>query len=154
MPYDTIIAALMRDGTWQCIRCAQYGGLDGLLSTALHMHYASDERVEALMALGDILLLGASLFPPPDPVSYAGYTIAIERDTALPWRHQAGALRSDRFEADWVGRYRPFVYVWACGCWWIGRRLPTMIPLRDAIVGSYPSAHLGDYLPPAATSTP
>ena len=147
MPQDTIIAALMRDGTWQCIRCAQHGGLDGSLGAALHMHYASDERVEALMALGDILMLGASLFPPPDPVSYAGYT-------ALPWRQQAKALRSDRFEAEWVGGYRPFAYVWACGRGWIGRELASMVPLRDALIGSYPSARLGEHLPPAATSTP
>lgn len=103
-------------------------------------HYTTQDKVEALSALGDLSSLGPRCTKPRGH-SYEkpkkGYTVAYGRD-----RGQKGTEADifDTLSEAWPepGTWTEFTYVWKDGQWWVASAdegAQALVPLDDAIAG-------------------
>jgi hypothetical protein len=84
MSTSACVCKLQSDGSVSCI-VVNYDGYPSGVGAVLVEHYSHPEqRIDHLLALGDLSSLGASLASPPVPAE-DGYTVAYCRDRGEDW---------------------------------------------------------------------
>lgn len=138
------------DGTWARIYCHWDGYLEHN-GRILFDHYTSQGQAEALVALGDLSILGPELgkkhpFDPPrhgTPAyedyqrKYSGWCKAYGRDRG---EKDTAAETGDTLFAVWpeAESWTEFTYVWDEGRWLVGipdEGTQTLVDLGDALLG-------------------
>lgn len=130
------------DGKWARIYCHW----DGYLShngVILQEHFATQERAEALVALGDISSLKPSIEKPEGHTfdnAVDGHTVFYGRDRG---ETDAAARIFDTLSEAWPeeGAWTEFTYVWSAErqAWGVGNPdhgSQAIVPLADAIAGT------------------
>ncbi len=131
------IIAQRADGKWARIYCHHDGYLEGVGQT-LHDHYRTQEKIDALMALGDISSLGEQLGEKHD-FDWMMKMYRADRDFREDPEYQrlrrmcnvygrdrgetgTEARVGDSLSAVWPPEdtWTEFTYVWADGRWWVG----------------------------------
>lgn len=120
MATRSTITAKLSDGTYRAIYCHFDGYLDGVGRT-LQAHYTDQAKIEALLALGSISVLGAECTA-PEGHSYGnpkeGFTVAYYRDRGEGWdqcAHGNGATAQAAL-ADGAG-CQSYNYLWDGQAW-------------------------------------
>lgn len=117
------IVAKLADGRWGKIYCHFDGYLRDVGRTLL-TSYQSQEKIEALIALGDLSALGSEVAPPEGvPHSYA----RPQPDVCIAYGRDRGdegvepAYRDSRREIldQCIDGYAEYVYLWTNGCWYV-----------------------------------
>lgn len=138
------------DGTWHRIYCHWDGYLEHN-GRILFDHYTSQTQAEALVALGDLSVLGPKIGkrhpfdkPPFGTPAYEQYNkryddmcVSYGRDRRE--KNVAGTV-ADTLAGCWPenGTWTEFTYVWDDGRWWVGdpdEGTQTLINLGDALTG-------------------
>lgn len=133
------IIGKLRDGKWKRVYCHWDGYLDHN-GDILFNHYKTQDRVEALLAPGDMSVLREDCSK-PEGHSFdkpaKGCTVYYGRD-----RGEDGAegITGETLEAVWpeAGSWTEFTYVWDGSQWWVGdpdEGTQTLIDLGDALQG-------------------
>lgn len=145
------IIAQCADGTWARIYCHS----DGYLShngRILFDHYTSQSQIDALIALGDLSVLGPEIGVkhPFDSPSYRDQTIYDQHQRLYGRMCRAygrdrgeagtGASRGATIQAVWPEQntWTEFTYVWTEGQWFVGdpdAGTQTLVNLGDALQG-------------------
>lgn len=124
MSTNSSIAIQRNDGTVTGIYCHW----DGYLSyngAILYEHYNTTEKIEALIALGDLSILGAAIEPNPEKTHtfedyQSGVCVAYHRDRGEPEQNTAPHTGfSIVFYHKYIQQYN---YLWRDGEWWVGYR--------------------------------
>lgn len=120
MATRSTIAAKLQDGSYKAIYCHNDGYLSGV-GEVLLKHYTTPEKIEALLALGQISSLDAECTAPEDH-SYEnpqeGYTVAYHRDRGEKWEDNAPGTGATYQEAlRNAGGSQAFNYLWEDGAW-------------------------------------
>ena len=127
------IAVKMNDGTFKKIYC-HFDGYVSHNGVMLLEHYNSQERAEALVALGNISYLRPSIECPSGhsfdyPV--AGYTVAYGRDRGEK-KQEAQIIHKSNTNCLEVDE--EYLYVWIDDAWYVKRSdKGPLVPLTDAV---------------------
>lgn len=147
------------DGQWHRIYCHFDGYLEGVGKT-LFEHYTGQKKIEQLLALGDLSVLGEVIGkkhpfnrPPYATPAYDAYKVkfgnmclAYGRDRGE--KDVAGTI-GERIQAVWpdIDTWTEFTYVWADAdiqerprdpCWWVAdpdKGTQDLVNLGDALQG-------------------
>lgn len=140
----------LSDDTWARIYCHWDGHIEHN-GRILHRHYNSQEKAEALIALGDLSVLGEKIGiehpfewrsrTQPGSALYKRYEkmcLAYGRDRK---ERDAEAVRGASIYEVWppADTWTEFTYVWDQGKWWVGNpdeSSQTVIALSDAIASN------------------
>lgn len=132
------IIGKLSDGKWKRVYCHWDGYLDHN-GKILADHYKTQERVEALLAPGDMSSLSAECSK-PEGHSYDrpanGFTVYYGRDRG---EANANGVVGDTLAAVWppADTWTEFTYVWDGEKWWVGDPDDegSLIDLSDALQG-------------------
>lgn len=122
---------------WRSIYC-HHDGYPGHVGRILQGHYASQERAEALIALGDLSCLYESIEAPKGhsyDTPVPRHTIAYHRDRGESWeatQPRIGATLLSVYPTpdSWID----YVYIWTDGAWSVRERsAPESTPLVDVL---------------------
>lgn len=126
MSTRSVIAKTNEDLTVEAIYCHFDGYVHGGVGEKLHKYYRDNKKIEELIALGPISILGKDVAP-AEGVQHSfdnpagGVTVAYHRDRGEEY-NPASVYENAQFLLEKARDlyWAEYVYVWKNGEWWVG----------------------------------